>query len=208
MIQIAIDGACKGNGKVDCISSAGVIIRHDDQWHVHMDTECNSTNQRGEMYALLGALIYCAANPGVESQIITDSEYLFNTITKEWYRGWESRGWLTSQGEPVKNKELWQNIIRVYQTCATAPMFYHIKGHLIPDGGQAAFGLLAQGPEYLYAEYLLRAGKMDLAKVTKAQELSMQNNGFELPTEILLNFVALNGVADRIAVKALIDKTK
>lgn len=36
----------------------------------------------------------------------TDSSYVEKGIT-QWVKGWKRKGWKTSKGEPVKNKELW-----------------------------------------------------------------------------------------------------
>lgn len=207
MIQIAIDGACRGNGTVGCVSGSGVVINHDGVWLTRDCIEEYSTNQRGELYALMLALHYCAEHQDGHSQIITDSEYLLNTINKEWYKSWISRGWLTSKLEPVKNKDLWEEIVDLYEQCDPAPQLYYIKGHLVPDGGKNALLLLYRGPQALFNYY---HAKFDACAIKKAeefeaaQELSVQNNGFKLPDEIFKTFVALNGVADRIAVRTLI----
>lgn len=209
MIQIAIDGACRGNGTVGCVSGSGVVINHNDVWLTRDCIEEYSTNQRGELYALLMALYYCAEHQDEHSQIITDSEYLLNTINKEWYKGWINRGWLTSMLEPVKNQDLWKEIVDVYQECEPAPLLYYIKGHLVPDGGGAAMRMLSNdGPQELAGYYHSKFNACFLKhpdKFERAQELSVQNNGFKLPDEIFKTFVALNGVADRIAVKTLIE---
>jgi ribonuclease HI len=210
MIQIAIDGASKNNGKPGCIASGGAAIRVDKDWYIRSHVEHESTSQRGEMHALREALQFCIDIETTDDiQIVTDSEYIFNTITKEWYKGWESRGWRTSLGDPVKNKELWQHIIKLYNDCATPPLLYHIKGHILPDGGDSVMRQLgAEGPscvfELFYDKFsLFRKSKQE--QIIKAQELSLTNNGFMLEEDIFRTFVALNSVADRIAVRALIE---
>ena len=208
MIQIAIDGASKGNGKVDCISGSGVVVIHDGIYKTVMMHEEGSTNQRGEINALILALRYCSQYPSEEAQIITDSEYILNTVTKEWYKSWVSRGWLTKDGNPVKNQDLWESVAGLLEQDHDAPLLYHIKGHLIPDGGQTAMNLLDEGVDKLYALYESKFDEYVVgndAKITKAQGLSEKNNGFEFNYETFKRFVVLNGVADRIAVKALID---
>lgn len=211
MIQIAIDGACKGNGKTDCIAAGGMVVNHDGVWYTSSVTETASTNQRGEMLALRLALraVAGASNTDGEAQIITDSEYLFNTITKEWYKGWQSRNWITAAGTPVKNKDLWLDIVYWYEEIKTPVMLYHVKGHLIPDGGATALHIVEE-PERLYNYYVGKTSEYLLnnpVKMDKVQGLSLQNNGFKFTDEILTTFVALNGVADRVAVSALLDIT-
>ncbi len=39
-------------------------------------------------------------------EIITDSEYVKNGITK-WIHGWKQRGWKTAEKKPVVNQDLW-----------------------------------------------------------------------------------------------------
>lgn len=39
-------------------------------------------------------------------EIITDSEYLRNGITR-WINGWKKNGWKTAGKKPVTNKDLW-----------------------------------------------------------------------------------------------------
>ena len=38
-----------------------------------------------------------------------DSSYVRNGITG-WIHGWKKKGWRTSDGKPVKNVELWQQL--------------------------------------------------------------------------------------------------
>ena len=39
----------------------------------------------------------------------TDSQYLVKGMT-EWINGWIKKGWKTASRQPVKNKELWQEL--------------------------------------------------------------------------------------------------
>jgi ribonuclease HI len=42
-------------------------------------------------------------------EVVTDSEYLKNGIT-QWIQGWKRRGWIKSDGNPVVNKDLWEEL--------------------------------------------------------------------------------------------------
>lgn len=214
-LYIAIDGACRRNGKPDCVSAAGVFIREFDE-----DTkqpicsrrisnfEARSTNQRGELHALLLALNYASA-VNKSAKIITDSEYIFNTMTKEWYVGWESRGWKTAAFEPVKNADLWKLIVDAYKSCPSEVLFYHIKGHCISMGKVTATSLLGadETGEELYMaarrkyETVCTTSRADALKA--ARELSIKNNGFDLVDTVLKMFVCLNTVADAIATRTV-----
>ncbi len=44
-------------------------------------------------------------------EVITDSEYVKNGITK-WIHGWKRNGWRTSSKKPVMNQDLWEALDR------------------------------------------------------------------------------------------------
>lgn len=215
MLVISIDGACRRNGKPDCVSSGGVFIQQYNEeelvaTRILSNYEIQSTNQRGELLALLTALSHVwSANQS--TQIITDSEYIFNAMTKEWYIGWESREWKTALYEPVKNSDLWREIIHAYRKCVDKGIdivFYHIKGHCIPFGKVTANTLLAKDTTglTLYNEVLKKydiTAPQKRDKLEEANELSYKNNGFYMPYEIQRRFVAMNVMADAIATKCV-----
>lgn len=211
MLRISIDGACRRNGKPDCVSSGGVFIQqYDNGIVVATDTRSNyeykSTNQRGELLALLTALDYVHTS-GKDTQIITDSEYIFNAMTKNWYSTWAHNFWKTSLGEPVKNADIWQEINKAKLRCDFSGIdvtFYHIKGHVIPFGKvtaetllkRDATGLLLRNAIYQKYDSIIST-KTDMVGI--AQELSIKNNGFAMSEETLRDFVVSNIVADAIA---------
>lgn len=211
MVVIAIDGACRRNGKPDCVSAGGVfVMEYDGIELIGTKTiaayELNSTSQRGEMLALKTALQYICENE-VAAHIITDSEYLFNAMTKDWCSGWVRNGWVTYSGAPVKNKDLWQTIRRLHKDCIHEVLFFHVKGHTVPFGKVTAERLLAEDTSglTLYGEALLKYHKVkeDREVDEKVNELSLKNNGFDLPEYTIERFVASNIVADAIATRCV-----
>lgn len=217
MLLISIDGACRRNGKPTCVSAGGVFIQQFDedlnllQTSTISNYEMKSTNQRGELIALLTALDH-AWSAHQPTQIVTDSEYLFNAMTKEWYRSWHHKGWITAAGEPVKNRDLWRAIAHVYKRCGDRGIditFYHIKGHCISFGKVTANTLLSKDPHgalllsEVYKKYddVCNGSKKELLE--HANVLSKKNNGFELPTDKLRQFVVSNVIADAIATKCV-----
>lgn len=213
MLLISIDGACRRNGQPDCVSAGGVFIQQFDSTLkcvgtlTRADYEGGSTNQRGEMIALLTALDYIYSEKQ-EAQIVTDSEYLFNAMTKEWCKNWQHKGWLSAAGEPVKNVDLWMQIYHKYCQCEEAGIditFYHIKGHCISFGKVTANTLLTKDSTgaALMAEVLLKYGSVcdstKKANLENANNLSEKNNGFRLTPDKLRQFVVANVVADAVA---------
>ena len=218
MFVISIDGACRRNGKPDCLSAGGLFIQEfgeslDEpvQTGTMAEYELQSTNQRGEMHALKAALEFLWPRKQ-QAQIITDSEYLFNAMTKGWVTSWARKGWVTATGEPVKNKDLWEAIHIERKRCVDSNvevMFYHIKGHCIPFGKVTANTLLTKDTTgaHLMTEVLLKydsvctTTKKDLLE--QANVLSEKNNGFKLPPDKLRQFVVSNVMADAIATKCV-----
>lgn len=213
---IAIDGASRRNGKPDCVSAGGVFIMDIDEETLKVSAtaqlsefESASTNQRGEMLALLAALRLINEEPE-EAQVITDSEYLFNTMTKSWLHSWQRKGWVTASGSPVKNRDLWEKILSEHNKLVGSGaevMFYHIKGHLLSVGKVTARQSLREDPtgrkllEYCTMKYTgtPRCPEAD----APVQELSVKNNGFELNSELLQRFVVVNTMADAIATRCV-----
>jgi ribonuclease HI len=103
-VQLITDGACLGNpgpGGWACILRYGPHKRELYGYSPH------TTNNRMEITAAIEGLRALKEPCAVE--IVTDSEYVKNGITK-WIDGWKRRNWLTSGREPVLNRDLWQDL--------------------------------------------------------------------------------------------------
>jgi ribonuclease HI len=215
---IAIDGACRRNGKPDCVASGGVFIQglEDDGSLLGYCTkgvhEYGSTNQRGELLALLKAL-RVIQNKDCEASIVTDSEYIFNAMTKQWYKNWQYNNWLTRDGNPVKNRDIWEQIAHYADKCERQEdeiMYYHVKGHCIPFGTVTATNALINDPS---GEKLLDlvCAKFDNVAASKqtifenAAELSIKNNGFapDINGPVFKKWITFNVMADAIATKVV-----
>ena len=59
-----------------------------------------------ELQAAISGLEFLEPDSKVQVHVTTDSEYLLKGIT-DWVPRWKRRGWLTGEGRPVKNKDLW-----------------------------------------------------------------------------------------------------
>lgn len=222
MLSISIDGSCKRNGQPNCVSAGGVfMIAVPDNtdpaaatvaaYHTISAIAKESTNQRGELLALLLALEYIADAQTRDVQIITDSEYIYNAINNEWYANWQRKGWLTAAGEPVKNRDMWEKaaeLLSMIHATETELVVYHIKGHCIPFGKVTAEALLHKDPsgKALYYSVLEKYDSIQHLKqdtLDQARALFLRNNKFELSDELLRLFVARNIVADIVATNAL-----
>ena len=216
-LLIAIDGACRRNGKPDCTASGGVFIQQFGEDSIRMACctlsayEYNSTNQRGELLALLKALEYIYS-ARMEALVVTDSEYIFNAMTKRWYVSWMNNNWLTKAGDPVKNKDIWMEIAHAVEMCEYRRnidiTFYHVKGHCIPFGRVTADNALELDPSGTCLHSLVRTRYDEAAPKKKAVfdaalELSERNNGFAPEPTVFKDWVTANVVADAIATKVV-----
>lgn len=108
---ISTDGACKRNGTPQC-SSAGVawVVKDNGEMYFKATYESSgSTSQRGEINGLINALTIAYDETHGTDEIIvivTDSEYICNTVRLGWSFKWERNGWMGAQG-PAKNADLW-----------------------------------------------------------------------------------------------------
>lgn len=131
MLEIWTDGACQGNGKKDSYGGWAYIVYRDKQLVCQRyGSELNTTNNRMELKAVLEGFRYAISNAnfGEELKIFTDSAYIVNCLNKKWYRNWQNNGWYSSQGTPVKNREIWEQLLKY---CSAYKDFeiIKVKGH-------------------------------------------------------------------------------
>ena len=120
-VEIFTDGACKGNPGP---GGWGAIIRAGAHEKELSGGEPVSTNNRMEMMAAIRALQ--ALKRPCEITLWTDSVYLRDGITK-WIHGWRRNGWKTADRKPVKNAELWQELLDAAEPHAID--WRWVKGH-------------------------------------------------------------------------------
>ena len=104
MIKIYTDGSCLENP-----GSGGwaAIIIDDGKKTQIKGNKKNTTNNQMELLAPIEALKKIPK--GSEVQIFTDSKYVKSGIT-DWIHNWKKNGWKTADKQPVKNKELWEEL--------------------------------------------------------------------------------------------------
>ena len=106
-VTIYTDGGCSPNPGP---GGWGVVIEYVDGTREELNGAAEqTTNNQMEITAAIRAL---EALPGPSRvEIITDSKYVQKGITS-WLKGWRKKGWLTRDGQPVKNQDLWQALDR------------------------------------------------------------------------------------------------
>jgi ribonuclease HI len=104
-VEIFTDGACKGNPGP---GGWGAIIRSGAREKELSGGEPLTTNNRMELLAAIRGLESLTRPCRVA--LYTDSIYVRDGITR-WIHGWLKNGWRTADRKPVKNAELWQELL-------------------------------------------------------------------------------------------------
>ena len=120
-VEIATDGACKGNPGP---GGWGVVIRMGRHEKELSGGAAQTTNNRMELQAAICGLN--ALTRPCHVTLSTDSRYVMDGLTK-WIKGWQRNGWKTADKKPVKNADLWQALLD-----AAAPHrinWVWVKGH-------------------------------------------------------------------------------
>lgn len=85
----------------------------------------NTTNNIMELTAVIQALRL--VKYPCKIQVYSDSAYVVNAFLQGWIYNWIKKGWKTADGNPVKNKELWEELYSFTKTHEI--QFIKVKGH-------------------------------------------------------------------------------
>lgn len=103
-VEVHTDGACLGNPGP---GGWAALLRWRGIERELAGGEALTTNNRMELMAAIAALE--TLREPCDVVLTTDSQYVRQGIT-EWMTGWLRRGWKTSGGDPVKNRDLWERL--------------------------------------------------------------------------------------------------
>jgi len=120
-VHIYTDGACLGNPGP---GGWAALLRSNGHEKELVGAASRTTNNRMEMRAAINALN--ALNRPCIVTIHTDSQYLRQGIT-QWVKNWQRNGWKTASKKPVKNKDLWQALLKAIEPHEVR--WEWVKGH-------------------------------------------------------------------------------
>jgi ribonuclease HI len=83
--------------------------------------------------------------------VYSDSQYVVDAFNAGWIFAWQTNGWKNASNKPVKNVDLWQNLLLLIKTHNVT--FIKVKGHA--DN-----------------EYNNRCDKLAVAEYKKVQEIT------------------------------------
>ena len=121
-ITIYTDGACSGNPGP---GGWGCILIYNEKEKELSGGSKNTTNNIMEITATIEALK--ALKFPCEVDLYSDSAYVVNAFNQGWIYNWMKKGWKTSGGDSVKNKELWEELYKLTQIHKVT--FHKVKGH-------------------------------------------------------------------------------
>ena len=120
-VEIFTDGACSGNPGP---GGWGALLRFRGKERSISGAEPKTTNNRMELTAALRALESLTKDCDVD--LTTDSQYLKRGI-EEWMANWKRKGWRTSGGDAVANRDLWEALDVMVKRHRVN--FHWVRGH-------------------------------------------------------------------------------
>lgn len=88
------------------LGGCGVYIIHGEKEYFISKGYVNTKTGRMEIYALLYALRSVNKDMEVKVTIYSDSQYVVNSLTKQWVLKWQRNNW-----EGAKNVDLWEQVL-------------------------------------------------------------------------------------------------
>jgi ribonuclease HI len=114
-IRIYTDGGCSGNPG----PGAWAYILVDPEGETRNAAfVAETTNNRMELQAVIEALQAIGErtdSASAQIELFTDSKYVKNGIT-DWIHNWIHNGWKTRSKQPVKNQDLWKQLLSLSST--------------------------------------------------------------------------------------------
>jgi len=143
VIHCWCDGAVSGNGKEDSIGGWAFVGKTDysEKCFFKAGVTKGATNNQMELKAVLSGLKESkkkGSNPYLDYsssascdavvRVYSDSAYVINAFNSGWTRNWIKNGWVNIEGEAVKNRDLWEKIIKEMESFKEVN-FIKVSGH-------------------------------------------------------------------------------
>ena len=125
-VRIFTDGACSENPGP---GGWAAVFNTASKCSTISGNEKMTTNNRMELKAVIEAFkkVLSKNLSDAEYELYSDSAYVVNGFNQKWIYGWMKKNWKNASSEPVKNKELWQelyNLTKIHEVT-----FNKVKGH-------------------------------------------------------------------------------
>lgn len=125
-VTIYTDGACRGNQHSNAPGGYGAVLMNDKGKRKELSQGyADTTNNRMELRAVIASLKALKRPCVVE--VVTDSKYVCDAFNQNWIDGWLARDWKNAKKKPVKNRELWEELLPLVDQHEVT--FRWVKGH-------------------------------------------------------------------------------
>lgn len=141
-ITVYCDGACSGNQSAHNVGGWGAILTYNGTRKEIHGGERNTSNQRMELTACIKALEKITSTE-IPVDVFSDSAYLVNCMTEQWYKTWQKNGWKNAKKQPVENRDLWTRILSLID--GRSIRFHKVAGHTGVHLNERADELAQQG---------------------------------------------------------------
>lgn len=121
-LKIYTDGACSGNPGP---GGWAAVLLYGENVKELSGGQPDTTNNQMELRAVIEGLK--AVKRVMPTEVYSDSSYVIKAFNDGWIFGWQKNGWKTANKEPVKNKELWQELFTLQSRIK--PKFIWVRGH-------------------------------------------------------------------------------
>ncbi len=121
-VDLFADGACSGNPGP---GGWGTILRCGEREKELSGGEAMTTNNRMEITAVIEGLK--ALRFPCKVTVTTDSQYVYNSVTKGWAESWKKNNWVKKDKRPALNADLWEELLKLLAEHDVE--FVWIKGH-------------------------------------------------------------------------------
>ena len=121
-VTIYTDGACSGNPGP---GGWGALLMFEENKKEISGAKENTTNNIMELTAVIESLKLLKFE--CEVDLYSDSSYVVNAFLQGWIYNWRKNNWKTASKEPVKNRELWEELYSLTQKHKVN--FIKVKGH-------------------------------------------------------------------------------
>ena len=121
-VTLYTDGACSGNPGP---GGWGAILVYGGREKELSGGERDTTNNRMELSAVIEGL--AALKESCHVTVVTDSQYVYNGVTKGWAASWRAKGWRKADGSPALNQDLWEKLLALLERHRVE--FNWVRGH-------------------------------------------------------------------------------
>jgi len=136
-IELFTDGACSGNPGP---GGWGVLMRCGAEEKELCGGAATTTNNQMELQAVIEG--FRALKRPCHVTVYTDSQYVHRGMT-EWVTQWQKNKWRTASKQPVKNQQLWEELVAIAASHQT--QWVWVRGHSGHPENERADALARQG---------------------------------------------------------------